>query len=131
MLVAGAHELGKLATARIDTAPQLVARALPRCLPALGNRARSQRPGLRNYLPERSSGFEGTHRLRLAVDAFRLAVKVRRRVFGPESEEPVLHPEGLWRGGGRARNCTAAAPDSCRLRAPDCCSHRKRATGDR
>ena len=53
MLVARAAELGKLAAAGPDPAPQLVAGPLPRSLPPLGHRARPESPGLLDHLPDR------------------------------------------------------------------------------
>src|SRR6266581_2732311 len=63
MLVARLDELGKLATAGPDPAPQLVAGNLPRSLPALGHRARPKSPGLLDDLPNRPRRSEGIDRV--------------------------------------------------------------------
>src|SRR5438876_12242566 len=60
MLVACFDELGKLAPARPDAAPQLVAGRVSRRLPSLGHRARSRRARLLDYLSDCACGFERT-----------------------------------------------------------------------
>src|SRR6266536_261330 len=81
MLVARPDELGKLASAGLDSAPQLVAGNLPRSLPALGHRARPQSPGLLDDLPNRPRRSEGVNRIRVIRILILIKVLLRFEVW--------------------------------------------------